>query len=59
MSASPMRYLDEALNRLHDLGLVPEGESDDAPIVALLNQISSLDEGRVVAIARTLNQASL
>jgi hypothetical protein len=47
------------MNQLHDLGLVPEGESREAPIVALLNQISDLDEGRVTAIARTLNQASL
>lgn len=58
-SATPMQYLDKAMNRLHDLGLVPEGESQEAPIVALLNQISDLDEGRVTAIARTLNQASL
>jgi hypothetical protein len=58
-SATPMQYLDKAMNRLHDMGLVPEGESQEAPIIALLNQISDLDEGRVTAIARTLNQASL
>jgi hypothetical protein len=58
-TATPMQYLDKAMNQLHDLGLVPEGESREAPIVALLNQISDLDEGRVTAIARTLNQASL
>jgi hypothetical protein len=54
-----MRYLDKAMNGLYDLGLVPEGEGQEAPIVALLNQISDLDEARVTAIARTLNQASL
>jgi hypothetical protein len=43
--------------RLRDLGLVPD-KTDDAPIIALLNQISDLDEARVVAIARTLNQAA-
>jgi hypothetical protein len=54
-----MQYLDKAMNELYDLGLVPEGEGQEAPIVALLNQISDLDEARVTAIARTLNQASL
>lgn len=58
-SSTPMRYLDKAMNQLYDLGLVPEGEGQEAPIVALLNQISDLDEARVTAIARTLNQASL
>jgi hypothetical protein len=59
MTVTPLQYLDRAMNQLHDLGLVPEGESQEAPIIALLNQISDLDEGRVTAIARTLNQASL
>jgi hypothetical protein len=46
------------MTQLRDLGLVPE-ESHEAPIIDLLNRISDLDEERVVAIARTLNQASL
>jgi hypothetical protein len=54
-----MKYLEKAMDRLHDLGLVPDGSNQEAPIVALLNQISDLDEARVTAIARTLNQASL
>ena len=41
--ASPMQYLDKAMNGLHDLGLLPEAEGQEAPIVALLNQISDLD----------------
>ena len=58
--ASPMQYLDKAMNGLHDLGLVPtEGAKQVDPIIALLNQISTLDEARVTAIARTLNQSSL
>ena len=57
--ASPMQYLDKAMNSLQDLGLLPESKGQEAPIVALLNQISDLDEERVVAISRTLNQASL
>jgi hypothetical protein len=52
-----MQYLDRALTALRDLGLVPDGPSE-APIVPLLNQITQLDETRVVAIARTLTQAS-
>ena len=54
----PMQYLDKALNSLRDLGLVPE-TTEEAPIIALIEKISELDEDRIVAIARTLNQASL
>ncbi|WP_295383937.1 cell surface protein [uncultured Thiodictyon sp.] len=58
--ATPMQYLDKAMNGLHDLGLVPaEGAKQVDPIIALLNQISELDAARVTAIARTLNQSSL
>jgi hypothetical protein len=59
VSASPMQYLEKAMSGLHSLGLVPQGKTEVAPIVALLNQITHLDEDRVVAIARTLDQASL
>src|SRR5690606_19840807 len=55
---TPMQYLDKALNRLRDLGLVPE-RTEEAPIVALLNRVSDLDEDKIVSIARTLSQASL
>jgi hypothetical protein len=59
-TATPMQYLERAMDSLHELGLVPtEGDRQVEPIIALLNQISTLDEGRVTAIARTLNQASL
>jgi hypothetical protein len=57
-SPAPLKYLDKALGSLRELGLVPD-KTKDAPIVALLNEISNLDEEKVVAIARTLNQASL
>ena len=57
---TPMQYLDKALNHLQDLGLVPSKDGDqEEPIIALLNQISDLDEGRVTAIARTLDKASM
>ncbi|HBG93965.1 MAG TPA: cell surface protein, partial [Chromatiaceae bacterium] len=58
-TAAPMQYLDKAMNTLHDLGLAPtEANSAEDPMVALLNQIAGLDEGRVAAIARTLAQSS-
>jgi len=54
----PMQYLDKALNGLRDLGLVPE-TSEEAPIIALIQKISDLDQEKTLTIARTLNQASL
>jgi hypothetical protein len=56
---SPVKYLDKALGALRDLGLVPERRPETAPIVALLNQISDLDQERITLIARTLDQMSL
>ncbi len=57
---TPLKYLDKALGGLRDLGLLPENTAkQEAPIVALLSQISDLDQERVVAITRTLAQASL
>jgi hypothetical protein len=55
---TPIQYLDKAMTRLRDLGLVPE-KTEEAPIVALLNRVADLDQDKVVAIARTLSQASL
>jgi hypothetical protein len=57
ITTTPLKYLDKAMGGLRDLGLVPE-KTDEDPIIALLNKISDLDEDRVLAIARTLNQAS-
>ena len=58
MSKTTLQYLDRALGQLRDLGLMPD-ETEEAPIVALLDRISDLDEDKVVSIARTLSQASL
>lgn len=55
----PMRYLDKALTTLRDLGLIPETRGETAPVTALLNRISELDEERVTLIARTLDQMSM
>ena len=57
-TSQPLQYLDKAMNGLRDLGLVPD-QTDEAPIIDLINQISDLDEDKTLAIARTLNQASL
>lgn len=54
-----MKYLEKAMDKVRDLGLVPESnEGKNDPMVALLNTISDIDEERIIAIARTLNQAS-
>ena len=58
MQKTALQYFDRAMNRLRDLGLVPE-QSDEAPVIALLNRLTELDEANVTAIARTLSQASL
>ena len=57
-AGTPARYLESAMTKLRDLGLVPD-KTHEAPIIDLLNRITDLDEERVVSIARTLNQASL
>lgn len=54
---TPMQYLDRALTTLRDMGIVP-AKGEDAPINALLQKISDLDQDRITVIARTLNQAS-
>ncbi|GGB37544.1 merozoite surface protein 3b [Roseibium aquae] len=56
-SLTPLQYLDKALSKLRDLGINPETEAD-APINALLEQISDLSPDKVLIITRTLGQAS-
>ncbi len=58
MSNSALQYFDRAMSKLRDLGLVPEN-GEEAPIVALLNRLTEIDEASVTAIARTLSQMSL
>ena len=55
---TPMQYLDRALSTLREMGIVPANKGEEAPINALLQQISDLDQDRITIIARTLNQAS-
>ncbi|EAV45258.1 hypothetical protein SIAM614_18074 [Roseibium aggregatum IAM 12614] len=56
-SFTPLQYLDRALSTLRDIGITPESEQD-APINALLEQITDLSPDKVLIITRTLAQAS-
>ncbi|WP_028320522.1 hypothetical protein [Desulfatiglans anilini] len=55
---TPLKYLDKALGGLREMGLLPE-KPNEAPIVALISQISDLDEEKAVAVARTLSHSSV
>jgi hypothetical protein len=57
VAEKPLQYLDKAVNAIRDLGVWPE-QQGEAPITGLLQQITELDETRVVLIGRTLSQAS-
>jgi hypothetical protein len=50
--------LDKAVNGLRDLGLMP-AKPNEAPIMALIEQVSDLDEEKSVAIARTLSHTTV
>jgi hypothetical protein len=53
----PLQYLDKAVGAIRNLGIWPE-QQGEAPITGLLQQITELDETRVLLIGRTLSQAS-
>lgn len=53
----PLQYLDKAVGAIRELGLWPE-TTGEQPITGLLNEITGLDETRVILIGRTLTQAS-
>jgi hypothetical protein len=53
----PLQYLDKAVGAIRDLGIWPESSAEQ-PITGLLNQITALDETKVLLIGRTLTQAS-
>ncbi|GKX56698.1 merozoite surface protein 3b [Leminorella grimontii] len=56
-STSLVSYTDRAVQKLKRLGIIVASEPD-APVMTLLDAISNLDNTRVVAIARTLQQQS-
>jgi hypothetical protein len=53
----PLQYLDKAVGAIRDLGIWPESSAEQ-PITGLLNEITHLDETKVILIGRTLTQAS-
>ncbi len=53
----PLQYLDKAVSAVRELGLWPE-PAGEQPITGLLNEITGLDETKVILIGRTLTQAS-
>lgn len=55
--AAPMKYLDRAVSALRSLGLVAP-EDNNTPAIVLVTQLSNVDEARVIAIARVLQQSS-
>lgn len=57
MSERPLQYLDKAVGAIRNLGIWPEQQGEQ-PIIGLLEQITELDETRVILIGRTLSQAS-
>ncbi len=54
----PLQYLDKAMSAVRDLGLWPE-KIEEQPITGLLQEITQLDEDKVLLIGRTLSQASI
>ena len=57
-SRTPMQYLDSAASALRSIGLMPD-KVEPAPINALLQKISDLDEDKIALISRTLGQAEV
>jgi len=57
VTEKPLQYLDKAVGAIREMGLWPEQQGEQ-PITALLQEITQLDETRVVLIGRTLSQAS-
>jgi hypothetical protein len=55
---TPMQYLDKAAGALRDMGLMPD-KVEPAPINALLEKISDLDQDKITLIARTLGQGEV
>ncbi len=58
MSTSLMQYLDRAMVKLDDLGLLPK-QQQEAPVMALIKQVAEYDQEKMALIARTLSQTSL
>ena len=55
---SPLQYLDKASSALREMGLMPD-KVDVAPVNALLEKLSDLDQEKITLIARTLAQTEV
>ena len=55
--SNTFKYLDKAIGQIRELGLMPD-QAAEAPVVSLLEQLTKVDEDKVIAIARTLTQTS-
>jgi len=58
MIEKPLQYLDKAMKSVRSLGLWPQ-KVEEQPITGLLQEITQLDETKVLLIGRTLSQASI
>lgn len=58
MTSNAMIYLDKAVGALRNLG-VEVNANEPSPVVALIQKVSSINEESALAIARTLQQATL
>ncbi len=55
---TPLQYLDQAMAKLRDLGLVTDAPAE-APIVGLMEKIADIEPDKIAIITRTLQQMSV
>lgn len=55
---TPLQYLDLAMGKLRDLGLLQD-KQEEAPIVGLLEKIADIEPEKIAIITRTLQQMSV
>ncbi|GGA71947.1 merozoite surface protein 3b [Nitratireductor aestuarii] len=55
---TPLQYLDLAMGKLRDLGLVQD-KTEPSPIVGLLEKIADIEPEKIAIITRTLQQMSI
>lgn len=60
LMVAPLRTLEKAVGQLKEMGLLPnsEAKTEEAPVVALIQQVAEFDEDKAIAIARTLSQST-
>nr|WP_321455436.1 cell surface protein [uncultured Cohaesibacter sp.] len=58
LANTALQYLDKAMTTLRDLGLVTD-ETEETPIVGLLEKIADIEPEKIAIITRTLQQMSV